>query len=195
MCLEANSTVRFASTVHTSVGTIPEYTDTDRCGLWYQYDELQKFKTNARNASQMLRLRKRTFPGQVLEDLDFSHGLEHRVCFERQKRKYLAIKSVIASQMILKNRDGCDGYDTSLQLALISSKLTNWAKEIALKEAKQIELSVGNATNEKYCDTPLRMPSCNEAVPSNGYQYSFKRPSTVSNPTANVDGLQQKKDA
>jgi hypothetical protein len=53
-------------------------------------------------------------------------GLEHRVCLNRQKNKYLAIRCTLKAQ----SRSRCPEF-----IARISSKCTSWAKELAVAEA------------------------------------------------------------
>jgi hypothetical protein len=55
-----------------------------------------------------------------------SRGLEHRVCLNRQRHKYLAIRCTLKAQM----QSRCPDF-----IARISSKCTEWAKEIAVAEA------------------------------------------------------------
>jgi hypothetical protein len=55
-----------------------------------------------------------------------SRGLEHRVCLNRQRHKYLAIRCTLKAQM----QSRCPDF-----IARISSKCTQWAKEIAVAEA------------------------------------------------------------
>lgn len=69
-------------------------------------------------------------------------GLEGRVCFERQKNKLLALRAVQECHFRLKQKDFEDQLtgrvydqpflDSASKLAIISSKCTRWARDIAL---------------------------------------------------------------
>lgn len=69
-------------------------------------------------------------------------GLEGRVCFERQKNKILALRAVQECHLRLKQKDFEDQLtgrvhdqpylDSASKLAIISSKCTRWARDIAL---------------------------------------------------------------
>jgi len=69
-------------------------------------------------------------------------GLEGRVCFERQKNKLLALRAVQECHFRLKQKDIEDQLmgrvykqpylDSASKLAIISSKCTRWARDIAL---------------------------------------------------------------
>lgn len=69
-------------------------------------------------------------------------GLEGRVCFERQKNKLLALRAVQECHFRLKQKDFEDQLtgrvydkkylDSASKLAIISSKCTRWARDVAL---------------------------------------------------------------
>jgi hypothetical protein len=88
-------------------------TPEERSEMWYQQTDLIAFKNEARDLSRRLR----AFPEQEEE----CRGLEHRISFERQKRKLVAIRAIIKAQARYPD-----------QLAMIASRCTAWAKEIAL---------------------------------------------------------------
>jgi hypothetical protein len=104
----------------------------ERCGLWYQNNELENFKDNARDLCRQIRncdlveeqpmLDPRL--DVVLETEDqCARGLEHRISMERQKNKYLTGRAIIKAQK---------RYTDPEQLAVVASKCTAWAKEVAL---------------------------------------------------------------
>jgi hypothetical protein len=93
-------------------------TPEERSEIWYQQTDLIGFKNEARDLSRRLR----AYPEQEEE----CRGLEHRISFERQKRKLLAIRAIIKAQT--RHPD---------QLAMIASRCTAWAKEIAVLTGHQ----------------------------------------------------------
>jgi hypothetical protein len=99
---------------------------------WYQQAELTSFKTNARNLCQKIRSNDDFIDrpifclkmDQALEsESDCARGLEQRISMERQKNKYLAMRT------ILKFQNRCN---SSEKLAVVASKCTAWAKDVAL---------------------------------------------------------------
>lgn len=107
--------------------------DSERHGLWYQRTDLNKFKKEARFLSRRLRSCDAVMEQPLLDTrLDVAmeaagnecaRGLEHRISMERQKNKYLAMRAIIKAQQ---------RYQTPEQLAVVASKCTAWAKEVAL---------------------------------------------------------------
>jgi hypothetical protein len=106
--------------------------DRDGEECWYQHAELASFKDNARDLCRKIRscdefLDKPIFCFQMDEALESEsecvRGLEQRISMERQKNKYLAMRT------ILKFQDRCN---SSEKLAAIASKCTAWAKDVAL---------------------------------------------------------------
>lgn len=101
----------------------------ERNELWYHQSDLNQFKTEARELCR--RIRDLDEDRQPLMDVargdigcdDCTRGLEHRVSIERQKNKFLAMRAVLKAQA---------RYNKPEQLALVASKCTAWAKEIAL---------------------------------------------------------------
>jgi len=117
------------------VATLPpasEMSDSYRLELWYQQTDLNTFKNNARDLCRQIR-ECDAVPDQPLLDTrldialeqenDCARGLEHRISIERQKNKYLAILAILKAQQ---------RYETPEQLAIVASKCTAWAKEVAL---------------------------------------------------------------
>ena len=109
-----------------------EMTDSNRCELWYQQCDLTYFKNHARELCRTLRECDVSFDQPMLDasvDLalgqrsECARGLEHRISTERQKNKFLAMRAIIKAQQ---------RYKTPEQLAVVASKCTAWAKEVAL---------------------------------------------------------------
>jgi hypothetical protein len=71
-----------------------------------------------------------------------TRGLEHRVCLNRQRHKYLAIRCTLKAQM----QSRCPDF-----IARISNKCTQWAKELAVAEADRDFF-------EAYCPQKLTTP-------------------------------------
>jgi len=70
-----------------------------------------------------------------------SRGLEQRVCLERQKNKIIALRAVIEYHQRLKQKNeqnqnhGTESnhhIDSATKLAIISSKCTRWARDVAV---------------------------------------------------------------
>eukprot|EP00540_Astrosyne_radiata_P011444 CAMPEP_0116844882 /NCGR_PEP_ID=MMETSP0418-20121206/12948_1 /TAXON_ID=1158023 /ORGANISM="Astrosyne radiata, Strain 13vi08-1A" /LENGTH=213 /DNA_ID=CAMNT_0004475911 /DNA_START=123 /DNA_END=764 /DNA_ORIENTATION=+ len=97
--------------------------------LWYPQADLAQFKNDARDLCR--RIRHSNAEQQPLLDVphmdctkaDCTRGLEHRASVERQRNKFLAMRA------ILKAQSRCSQPE---QLAVVASKCTAWAKEIAL---------------------------------------------------------------
>lgn len=89
-----------------------------------------------------------------------TRGLEHRVCLNRQRHKYLAIRCTLKAQM----QSRCPDF-----IARISNKCTSWAKEIAVAEANRDYC-------EAYCPQELTSPKklTNDCPLMN---FLFRRPS------------------
>mmetsp|Transcript_21230 Transcript_21230/g.27932 ORF Transcript_21230/g.27932 Transcript_21230/m.27932 type:complete len:202 (-) Transcript_21230:110-715(-) len=92
----------------------------ERNDIWYQQSDLDTFKTSARDLSRLLR----SNPKQM--ESNETRGLEHRISLERQKQKFLTTRAVLKAQERYQNAD---------QLALIASKCSSWAKQVALVTA------------------------------------------------------------
>lgn len=109
-----------------------EMTDRHRCELWYQLSDLADFKTHARELCKSIRECDAIFDNPILDasvDLELglrsecARGFEHRISTERQKNKFLAMRAIIKAQQRFKSPE---------RLAIVASKCTAWAKEIAL---------------------------------------------------------------
>ena len=109
--------------------------------------ELNKFKNDTRSIiklmkiehdEQQIELQKSNVKlhHKNIDSQDFQclRGLEHRISFERQRKKYFAIKGVLEAQKIMKQQ-GIEGSNHSRQLAKISSRLTSSAREYAIEDA------------------------------------------------------------
>jgi len=127
----------------------------ERYTLWYKKEELKGFKNEALLISRTLRRRGQSLevsaqmhylkskivshnscPANVLDPEDFCcRGLEQCISFERQKKKWFTIKAVLDAQTIIRASQKKENHDSVFQLAKISSNLTSWARDIAIKEA------------------------------------------------------------
>mmetsp|Transcript_27703 Transcript_27703/g.45991 ORF Transcript_27703/g.45991 Transcript_27703/m.45991 type:complete len:238 (+) Transcript_27703:77-790(+) len=105
----------------------------ERHGLWYQQTDLSKFKEDARDLCRQIRNCDGVIEQPLLDPRldaaleaagnECARGLEHRISMERQKNKYLAMRAIVKAQQ---------RYQTPEQLAVVASKCTAWAKEVAL---------------------------------------------------------------
>lgn len=89
--------------------------------LWYETRDLQSFRREARNLCRKMR----PFQSGSLALDESTRGLEQRVCWKRQKRKYHAIKDILRSQSAL-DRD---------QLAKLARQRSEWSEALARREA------------------------------------------------------------
>mmetsp|Transcript_21019 Transcript_21019/g.29671 ORF Transcript_21019/g.29671 Transcript_21019/m.29671 type:complete len:208 (-) Transcript_21019:82-705(-) len=102
------------------VGTVTpssSMTSDERNDVWYQQSDLDTFKSSARDLSRQLR----SNPDQMLSNE--TRGLEHRISLERQKHKFLTTRAILKAQ---------ERYQSTEQLAMIASKCSSWAKQVAL---------------------------------------------------------------
>jgi hypothetical protein len=109
-----------------------EMPDSHRHELWYQQIDLDEFKNNARHLCRQIRDCDAVIDQPMLDTrIDIAlatenhcaRGLEHRISLERQRNKFLTMRAVLKAQQ---------RYDSPDKLAIIASKCTAWAKEIAL---------------------------------------------------------------
>ena len=138
-------------------------TKVERNLAWYDSSELEQFKSKVRSVIKLRRssidmfrqrcgtrrnsktnfntFDKLSIPKLFLEDASCDRGLEFRLSIERQRNKYLAIRSVLEAQQELRNmvanemaigRDVSD-VDFDHRLALISNKYSRSAKEHAIR--------------------------------------------------------------
>jgi len=106
--------------------------DDDRTELWYQQEELVRFKDDVMNLCRKLR-GEYAIENQPLLDTNMdlvlqaknccARGLENLVSTERQRNRFLATKTIVEAQ---------ERYENPEQLAIIASKCSAWAKEVAL---------------------------------------------------------------
>eukprot|EP00542_Grammatophora_oceanica_P018444 CAMPEP_0194033216 /NCGR_PEP_ID=MMETSP0009_2-20130614/5983_1 /TAXON_ID=210454 /ORGANISM="Grammatophora oceanica, Strain CCMP 410" /LENGTH=237 /DNA_ID=CAMNT_0038673863 /DNA_START=68 /DNA_END=781 /DNA_ORIENTATION=+ len=109
-------------------------TDKERSELWYQQQDLSQFKSDIRETCKTLK--SNTNESALLDmqlvrsgrDSSCTRGLEHRVSMERQKNKYLCLKAVLKAQT---------RYTKPEQVALVASRCSAWAKEVALATGHQ----------------------------------------------------------
>jgi hypothetical protein len=93
--------------------------DTSR--IWYPTAELDQFKTEARALCRSLREQ------QKEHDVDVPRGLEQRVCCQRQRHRYLAVRCVLKAQQ----RSRCSDF-----VGMVAHKCNRWAADIAQLEAQ-----------------------------------------------------------
>ena len=112
---------------------VSEMSQNERDELWYHTSELDAFKTQARNQCRDMRVRcalQLMSPVQQEQHYqESSRGLEHRICLERQKNKVLAIRCTLKAQIRFHNNP--------MHIAMVATKCTSWAKEVALVEASR----------------------------------------------------------
>jgi len=131
------------------VGSSSEIYEDDRDDVWYRHSELVQFKDDARNLSRQIRgVCDLVEADQPLLDtrIDLalqqtnncsSRGLENRVSLERQRNKLLATRVIVKAQ---------ERYANPEELAMLASKCTAWAKEVALCTGYQDFYQVYNPT-------------------------------------------------
>mmetsp|Transcript_6673 Transcript_6673/g.10421 ORF Transcript_6673/g.10421 Transcript_6673/m.10421 type:complete len:262 (-) Transcript_6673:523-1308(-) len=111
------------------VGTVAPHdslpTET-RNQIWYQGQELETFKTEARTLCR--RIRSGQQPSTDDSNNLSTRGLEQRSCLIRQRNRFLAIRCVLKAQQ----RKKCPEF-----LGMISLKCTSWASELATVEAQK----------------------------------------------------------
>lgn len=113
------------------VGTVTPHSylsEEERNQIWYQQQELDEFKSEARKLCRDLRDQTTILDTNPPGDDVSSRGLEHRVCIKRQRNKALAVTFIIKAQ--LRNRD-------PEFIALVAGKCSVWAKEVAAAEASR----------------------------------------------------------
>lgn len=100
------------------------------CGLlWYLQNELNLFRSQARDMCRLMR----TFTHRNLCTLSWDNpeskcdtrGLEQRSCFERQRRKFMTNRFILKASHVL----------SADRLADLSRNVTAWAVDIAVQEA------------------------------------------------------------
>ena len=109
-----------------------EMPDSYRHELWYQQIDLDEFKNNARILCRQIRDCDAVIDQPILDaridvalesENHCARGLEHRISLERQRNKFLAMRAVLKAHQ---------RYGSPDKLAVVASKCTAWAKEIAL---------------------------------------------------------------
>lgn len=91
--------------------------------IWFGKSELDLFKSEARSLCRQLRHRKKAAD----ENEPLPRGLEQRICRQRQRSRYLAIRCVLKAQQ----RSRCPDF-----ISMISRKCTRWASDVAHIEAQ-----------------------------------------------------------
>jgi len=131
--------VHFADTVSVSSSPSPldqlqvEDNITSYSDLWYQLGDLAMFRDEARLLCREMRRLDEQEPTYnprllCLSRHEQTRGLEQRSCLERQRRKYLAIRFIVKAS---------HKADSEEQLAEASRRITAWAAELAVAEAKR----------------------------------------------------------
>ena len=122
-------TVQFSVVESITIATLkPTYDISKEANstLWYQRSELETFRTNAKTiCKSAIRKRKLSSMSQVSEGVCM-RGLELATDSERKKRKRYANKIVVSAQKSMK----------ADELAAISSNMSQWSRENAIKDAR-----------------------------------------------------------
>jgi hypothetical protein len=154
--------VRFAT--ETSVCSIPSSLDCfhdmnqqDEASLWYNACDLMRMRDDARVTCEQMKVRSsassvslsvatdhnpsRKFPSKQPVTLAFdsaTRGLEMKLCAERQKRRYVTVRFIVAMAYKLKAKvaqSSSSSYDVSTVVAQASQRCTSYAMDIAMEEA------------------------------------------------------------
>ena len=108
------------------VGTVTHHDDLtteEAQRIWWSANELNHFKTEARTLCRQLRQQQQ----EQQQPVQLPRGLEQRICCQRQKHRYLAIRCVLKAQQRSKSEDF---------VAMVSRKCTTWASDIARLEGQ-----------------------------------------------------------
>ena len=126
--MKKRSRVQFS---HASVvGTVTarsDFSTEERNHIWYESDELETFKNEARTLCRARRC-PNSPPQQPESDSFSSRGLEARSSLKRQRSKGLALRCVLKAQARSRDPDF---------IARISQQCTQWASEVALVEGSK----------------------------------------------------------
>jgi hypothetical protein len=96
--------------------------------IWYDFFELDDFRTEVRELCRSMRTHCTQGPDAKVCTFAQSYesrGLEQRSCLERQRRKYLTTKCIVRGQHGLEPE----------RLAQLSLRCTKWSTELATEEA------------------------------------------------------------
>ena len=110
------------------VGTVPHHADLSvehAQQIWWQPSELHHFKNEARTLCRQLRQLRKEQPQQ--QPMQLPRGLEQRICCQRQKHRYLAIRCVLKAQQRSRSEEF---------IAMVSRKCTTWASDVARLEGQ-----------------------------------------------------------
>jgi len=150
--------------------------ESERRRIWYNNEELSKFRKNAQEDAASVNLKcpvrehtndlsflkslKRThqgFPAMVFSDmvvfeeytqrLEITRGLEIRINPERLKNRYISRLAVLEIQRRLKKKSSKSAIEAQANIAKIAMRFSGWAREIALRVG-QIDEAVVNSCNE-----------------------------------------------
>eukprot|EP00957_Ditylum_brightwellii_P186201 14175301-Ditylum_brightwellii.AAC.1 len=138
--------------------TATNMTCEEKITSWYSDRELHVFKEDVRAASRRLRCQLHGAAGQTSHqstggfptnktnfdgEVECTRGLEQRASYERQRRKYLAIQTILEYQRRLQQiaSSGKDHathvVDSCFHLALVSGRATEWFSHIAATTAQE----------------------------------------------------------
>ena len=133
--------VRFSHAESTAIKTLKptfKFSQSERNATWYQRSELISFRTNAKLICRStIRKRKLSSTSNAIDSFNINEinvkdsdacvrGLELHTDVERKKRKHYANKIIVTAQKSMK----------ATELAIISSAMSNWAKENAIKDGR-----------------------------------------------------------
>ena len=105
----------------------------DRNRIWYQEREMKAFRSEAKELSLFIKRHKKcnrdcpVLCCMMATKDGCTRGLEQRVCLERQRRRYLGNRGIIAAHKSMQ-------YSPD-RLARLASKCNRWASRIAVAEA------------------------------------------------------------
>jgi hypothetical protein len=158
-----NRSVRFAT--ETNVCSMPSSLDCfhdknqqDEASLWYSSCDLMRMRDDARLTCEQMKVRSSAssvslsvtsdhnpsskFPSKqqpvTLAFDSATRGLEMKICAERQKRRYVTVRFIVAMANKLKAQaaqSSSSSYDVGTVIAQASQRCTSYAMDIATEEA------------------------------------------------------------
>eukprot|EP00957_Ditylum_brightwellii_P048741 3698210-Ditylum_brightwellii.AAC.1 len=131
----------------TNLPAASDMTVKEKKSAWYSTNEITTFRNNVREASRIIRQRNRSdniVHRPQHENLskrgECSRGLEHRISSERQANKCIAMCLIMECQRRHRRSAAAPTgtkADLESQLAIISSRLSQQAKDVALSAARE----------------------------------------------------------
>lgn len=107
---------------------IPSHSEEDVSNMWYQPNDLEVFRNEARDMCRQMRETTVTTEKQVQMARDCSsRGLEQRSCLERQRRRYLANRCIVRASRKFSHD----------KLAILATNCTSWAAALAKEEGSR----------------------------------------------------------